>query len=203
MQYDPASLTLDAIALTADDPGWRIRFKAFLGNARITMQVDVGIGDVVFPAPVWIDYPVLLDQPAPHLLAYAPENAIAEKYQAMVALDQANSRMKDFHDVWTLAQHLEFEGARLSEAIRKTFERRQTDLPSSVPTAFTPRFYADKIKQIQWQAFLSKGLATPEALLLDEVMAGLRNFLMPPTEALVSGRAFDLCWKRRERWVPR
>ncbi|MHB8565224.1 MAG: nucleotidyl transferase AbiEii/AbiGii toxin family protein [Acidiferrobacteraceae bacterium] len=200
MRYDPASLTIDAITLDADYPGWRIRFKAFLGNARVTMQVDVGIGDVVFPAPIWIDYPVLLDQPAPHLLAYAPENAIAEKYQAMVALDQANSRMKDFHDVWTLAQHLEFEGVRLSGAIRKTFERRQTDLPSSVPTAFTPRFYADKTKQVQWRAFVSKGLATEEALALDKVMAGLCHFLMPPTEALSRGQLFTLAWKQGGPW---
>jgi len=98
MMYDPESITTEAITLDADYQGWRIRFKASLGNARVTMQVDVGVGDVVYPAPIWVDYPVLLDQPVPHLLAYTPENAIAEKYQAMVELDKANSRMKDFHD---------------------------------------------------------------------------------------------------------
>ena len=121
MQYDPESVTTEAITHDAAYQGWRIRFKASIGNARVTMQVDVGIGDVVYPAPIWIDYPVLLDQPAPHLLAYTPENAIAEKYQAMVQLDKTNSRMKDFHDVWTLACNLEFDGQRLSEAIQKTF----------------------------------------------------------------------------------
>jgi hypothetical protein len=104
MQYAPKSITTEAITLDADYQGWRIRFKASLGNARVAMQVDVGLGDVVYPAPVWIEYPVLLDQPAPRLLAYTPENAIAEKYQAMVELDMANSRMKDFHDIWTLAR---------------------------------------------------------------------------------------------------
>ncbi len=185
MRYDPESVTTDAIMREADYPGWRIRFKASLGNARVTMQVDVGIGDAVYPAPIWIDYPVLLDHPVPHLLAYTPENAIAEKYQAMVARDKANSRMKDFHDVWTLAHTLEFEGVRLSGAIRKTFERRKTELPESVPTAFTSEFYADRTKQVQWQAFLSKGLATREALSLDQAMGMLRDFLMPPPKPCV------------------
>jgi hypothetical protein len=122
MRYDPDSVVTEAITLDADYQGWRIRFTSTLGNARVPMQVDVGVGDAVYPAPIWIEYPVLLDQPAPRLLAYAPETAIAEKYQAMVELDMANSRMKDFHDIWTLANNLQFAGERLGEAIRRTFE---------------------------------------------------------------------------------
>lgn len=81
MRYDPESIRTEAITLDADYQGWRIRFKGSLGNARVVMQVDVGAGDAVYPKPIWIDYPVLLDQSAPHLLAYTPETAIAEKYQ--------------------------------------------------------------------------------------------------------------------------
>jgi len=202
MRYDPESIATEAITLDADYQGWRIRFQGLLGNARVPMQVDVGIGDVVYPAPIWIDYPVLLDQPVPHLLAYTPENAIAEKYQAMVELDMANSRMKDFHDIWTLASNLDFEGERLSEAIRKTFERRKTDLPKSVPTAFTPRFYEDKSKQTQWQTFLNKGPAIKDGLSLTDVTTALRSFLMPPTEALVSGEAFRMHWGHDKKWGP-
>jgi predicted nucleotidyltransferase component of viral defense system len=201
MRYDPDSLTIEAITLDADYQGWRIRFKASLGNARVTMQVDVGIDDIVYPSPIWIDYPVLLDQPAPHLLAYTPENAIAEKYQAMVELDMANSRMKDFHDVWTLARNLEFDGRRLSEAIRKTFERRRTKLPVSTPTPFTSDFFENRTKQIQWAAFLSKGLATNEEVPLAQVMAVVWGFLMTPTEALVSGKAFSAHWPKSGPWL--
>ncbi|MHB1528235.1 MAG: nucleotidyl transferase AbiEii/AbiGii toxin family protein [Acidiferrobacteraceae bacterium] len=201
MRYDPERVTTEAITLDADYQGWRIRFRASLGNARVTLQVDVGIGDVVYPTPIWIDYPVLLDHPVPHLLAYTPENAIAEKYQAMVELDKANSRMKDFHDIWTLARNLEFDGQRLSEAIRKTFERRSTDLPRSEPTAFTPRFYEDKAKQTQWQAFLGKGLATNEDVPLANVVKVVQDFLMPPTEALVAGKAFKTRWPQGGPWV--
>jgi len=135
------------------------------------------------------------------VLAYAPENAIAEKYQAIVELDVTNSRMKDFHDIWTLARNLEFDGERLSEAIRKTFERRKTDLPKSVPTAFTSEFSDDKIKQTQWRAFLNKGLATGEEVTLADVARVLRNFLLPPTEALLSGRTFKMHWNHVQIWT--
>lgn len=202
MQYDPESIHAEAITLDADYQGSRIRFKASLGNARVMMQVDVGIGDVVYPAPIWIDYPVLLDQPTPHLLAYTPENAIAEKYQAMVELDKANSRMKDFHDIWTLARNLEFDGERLSEAIRRTFERRKTDLPKSAPTAFTPEFYDDKAKQTQWRAFLNKGLATKDNISLADVATAMQDFLTPPTKALISGKSFKMRWPPGGPWRP-
>jgi hypothetical protein len=200
MHYDPESIKTEAITLDADYQGWRIRFQGQLGNARVPMQVDVGIGDVVYPAPIWIDYPVLLDQPAPHLLAYTPENAIAEKYQAIVELDMANSRMKDFHDIWTLAHNLEFDAGTLSEAIRKTFERRKTALPNSVPTAFTSAFHSDKTKQTQWQAFLRKGLSVKEGPTLAEVTTVLHTFLTPLAEALISGSEFRMRWGNYKKW---
>ena len=202
MAYDPDSLTTENITLDADYPGWRIRFRASLGNARVAMQVDVGIGDIVYPSPIWIDYPVLLDQPAPHLLAYTPENAIAEKYQAIVELDLPNSRMKDFHDVWTLARNLEFDGRLLSEAIRRTFERRETKLPESTPTAFTPEFFEDRTKQTLWRAFLSKGLPTNQEVPLVQVTNVIWAFLMPPTEALVSRKTFNMRWPQGGPWLP-
>jgi len=154
----------------------------------------------VYPEPIWIDYPVLLDQAVPHLLAYTPENAIAEKYQAMVELDKANSRMKDFHDIWMLARNLEFEGEKLSGAIRRTFERRKTKLPESAPTAFTPDFYEDNTKQTQWRAFLNKGLATKETITLVKAVEVIRDFLTPPTEALISGKAFKMRWPQGGPW---
>lgn len=201
MRYHPDSLTTEAITLDADYQGWRIRFRASLGNARVTMQVDVGMGDIVYPSPIWIDYPVLLDHSAPHLLAYTPENAIAEKYQAMVELDMANSRMKDFHDLWTLARNLEFDGQRLSEAIRRTFERRKTQLPTAAPIALTAAFFNDRGKQTQWQAFLAKGLKLSEQASLAEVMNAVRAFLLPPTEALVSGKRFRARWPHGGPWM--
>lgn len=201
MQYDPNSIATEAITLDADYQGWRIRFGASLGNARVPMQVDVGIGDAVYPAPIWIEYPVLLDQPSPRLLAYTPDNAIAEKYQAMVELDMANSRMKDFHDIWMLAENLAFDGERLSGAIQRTFDRRKTDVPKSIPTAFTPLYYEDRSKQTQWQAFLRKGRLTSNSNSLADVVVAIRDFLVPPTESLIEGKPFRLKWSPGGPWA--
>jgi len=93
----------------------------------------------------------------------------------MVELDKANSRMKDFHDIWTLAHHLHFQGSTFSAAIQRTFERRKTPLPDAVPMALTAEFYDDKQKQTQWRAFLSKGHLSDHALKLDKVMEMLRK----------------------------
>lgn len=95
------------------------------------MHVDIGYGDVITPEPVDIEYPALLGQPAPHLRAYPPETVVAEKFQAMVALDMLNSRMKDFFDLWAVAGGFAFEGEVLVRAMQTTFERREMPLPSS------------------------------------------------------------------------
>ncbi len=200
MRYDPDSVVTEAITIDANYQGWRIHFKSTLGNARVPMQVDIGVGDAVYPAPIWIEYPVLLDQPAPRLLAYTPETAIAEKYQAMVELDMANSRMKDFHDIWTLANNLEFEGERLGEAVRRTFERRATPLPSSIPTALTAEFFDEKSKQTQWRSFLSKGHMNDCTASLADVATALREFLVPITEAIASGALNKMRWPLRGPW---
>lgn len=119
--------------------GVRLRFEARLAGARIPMQIDIGFGDAVAPPPEMIEYPVLLDLPAPKLRAYPREVVVAEKFQAIVVLGIANSRMKDFFDLWMLASVFDFEGLRLSRAIKATFERRKTPLPSASPLGIDRR----------------------------------------------------------------
>ncbi len=102
--FDVKSVVGQRIAEEADYEGVRVRFRGNLGNARITMQVDVGFGDVIVPRPAEVDYPTLLDLPAPRLLGYSRESAIAEKFEAMVKLGTLNSRMEDFFDIWLLSR---------------------------------------------------------------------------------------------------
>ena len=90
------------------------------------MQVDVSFGDAITPAAAEATFPVMLDQPAPVLLTYPRETTIAEKFEAMVKLGIANSRMKDLHDLRSLATLFAFDGKTLSEAVRRTFEKRGT-----------------------------------------------------------------------------
>lgn len=175
--------------------GIRLRIDARLGNARIPLQVDVGFGDAITPGPQSVTYPTLLEYPAPQLQAYPRETVVAEKFQAMVQLGIANSRMKDFYDVWTLARQFDFDGPQLSAAIRATFERRQTPLPTSTPLALTSEFATDRSKATQWTAFLRKGglVATPPSL--EAVAALLESFLMPPTLALATTSPWSSTWK--------
>lgn len=120
--------------------GIRITLEARLGAARVPLQIDVGFGDVITPSPEREPFPALLDFEPPQPRTYLRETVITEKFQAMVQLGIANSRMKDFYDIWFLARSFAFEGVRLAEAIRHTFDRRQTPVPAVTPLALTPAF---------------------------------------------------------------
>jgi len=181
--------------------GVRIRCGAHLGNARIALQIDVGFGDVVTPGVQDIEYPTLLNFASPHFLGYTPETCIAEKFEALVVLDMANTRMKDFFDIWLLAQSREFSGALLAKAIKATFRRRGTLLPTSTPVALTPSFHSAPAKQAQWSAYLRKGRVQGSIPVLSEVAAQIHVFLMPIVEALVAAKEFDRHWNPGGPWT--
>ncbi len=129
--------------------GIRITLLGRLHQARVPLQIDIGFGDAITPNPAPVRFPTLLDAPAPRIFAYTKYTMIAEKFHAMVTLGLANSRMKDFFDVWLLSRLFEFEGVLLSEAIHNTFTRRSTPLPEGRPFAFTNDFRKDARKQIR------------------------------------------------------
>ncbi|MDJ0657103.1 MAG: nucleotidyl transferase AbiEii/AbiGii toxin family protein [Xanthomonadales bacterium] len=160
--FDPDSVGADAIKEGTDYEGVRVRFRELLGRARITMQVDVGFGDKVYPAVVEADYPVILDLPAPSLRMYPPVTVVAEKVEAMIHLGSLNSRMKDFYDVWRLSQQFEFDPVILSEAIRLTLKNRKTKLTRC--NELTADLLENDSSEKQWSAFLSKSAVTgPES----------------------------------------
>jgi len=175
--------------------GVRVALQAKLERARIPVQIDIGFGDVITPAPQQVQYPSMLGFPTPVVSTYPRETVVAEKFQAMVMLGMTNSRMKDFFDLRLLSATFEFAGEVLAQAIEATFERRRTPLPETIPTALSADFYDDDSKQKQWKAFISKcGLATPPPL--PDLIAGLRAFLLPPVEAIRTGQSFP------KRWLP-
>ena len=106
-----------------------MRLETQLGNVRVPLQIDVGLGDAIVPASEELQYPTLLKFPGPKLHAYSKASVVAEKFEAMVKLGIANSRMKDFYDRWVLAQRFEFESASLAAAIQATFRTRRTTPP--------------------------------------------------------------------------
>ena len=143
------------------------------------IQVDVGLGDVVVPAPSAIEYPTILDFPAPQLRAYHPATVVAEKLNAVVLLGALNSRMKDFYDLHVILTNMDLDDTALREAIRATFARRKVPLPAEMPVAFTPEFLEDGVKDTQWKAFLRRSALVSFPLGLAEVLSGLRERLWP------------------------
>lgn len=155
VSFDLKGLRIEAIREEVEYGGSRLRTTAALAGARIPITVDIGFGDAVEPGVEDIDLPVLLDMPSPRLRAYPPETVIAEKFHAMVALGRANSRMKDYYDVWMLTSAFELEPERMRKAIAATFARRSTLVPAVVPDGLSDDFAADPGKQRQWDAFAS------------------------------------------------
>lgn len=188
LRFDPATVRAEQITEDADYEGIRVKFLGFLENARIPIQIDLGFGDVITPAPIEAEIPSLLDLPNPRLLTYPRESVVAEKFEAMVTLGLANSRMKDFYDIHSLSREFSFDGNALSEAVRKTFERRGTPLPEDVPFVFTAEFFDDDNKKKQWEAFCNKNRGYVTHVSLESVCKDIAQFLTPIVES-VAGRA--------------
>jgi hypothetical protein len=196
--FDPESVQAERITENADYQGIRIRLMGSLDSARVSLQVDIGFGDVVHPGPAESELPALLDFPAPRLLCYSRESSIAEKLAAMVTLGTLNSRMKDFYDIWLLSRLFDFIGPDLAEAVRLTFERRGMELSEEVE-AFGGSF-ADS-KQEMWKAFRNKlGIDHAPGSFLD-VNGVVGDFLSPVIEAISTGKEAPGKWIAPGPWI--
>lgn len=142
----------------------------------------------------------MLNLPAPSVLIYPRETVVAEKFQAMVALGIGNSRLKDFYDIWFLCQKFEFQGELLSKALKSTFERRKTPLPTVLPFALTTEFVEDASKQKQWQSFVQRGQLKTAHISLSDVIEVIGEFLMPPSFAAASEQEFHKHWTSTKQW---
>ena len=200
LDFDPDSIEVTEIRQDQEYQGQSVRVLVYLGNARIRLQVDVGFGDVVTPEALEIEYPTLLDFPAPHIRVYPRETVVAEKFQAIVRLGMQNSRMKDFYDLWMIAKRFSFEGPVLVRAIEATFDRRNTQVPASAPVALSNEFSASPDKHIQWKAFLKRSGIDERTAILGEIIDELRAFLMSAALAAVDGKPFDQTWTNGGPW---
>lgn len=201
LEFDPGSVKAHRITEDADYEGVRVTFTGRLERARIPIQIDIAFGDTVTPAPVESHLPTLLPAPGPRLLAYPKETVVAEKFEAMVKLGVANSRMKDFYDLYVLSRVLAFDGGSLSEALRKTFENRGTALPGGArPLAFTPEFYDDTGKKKQWAAFASRNATHIQKVDFEALIKALVVFLVPVADALHEKKPFTGQWEPGGPW---
>ncbi len=201
LEFKPDGVTATDIRDAQEYGGVRVKLMAELAGARVGVQVDIAFGDAIVPRPKRISLPTMLDLPRPTMKAYPPETIVAEKLHAMVVLGIANSRMKDFFDLWSLARALEFSGSSLSKAIAATFGRRDTPIPEGTPIALTGEFATDGEKQTQWKAFGNRGTVEGDLPGLSEVVSTMRDFLGPPLQALRQGRKFGKTWTSGGPWA--
>ena len=200
LTFDSSTVLASRIKEDQEYEGVRITCPVRLGNARLQLQIDVGFGDAITPAPIRVNFPTILDFPAPVLNAYPKETVVAEKFQAMTALGMQNSRMKDFFDLWILSRDFEFNGETLVQAINATFRRRNSLPPAEMPLALTTEFGSDPMKIIQWEAFVRKGKLATNPAKLNAVIAALVEFLMPPSRTAAAGEIFRATWRPGGPW---
>ncbi len=172
--FDPGSIRVQEIHRNAGYSGVRVLMVATLANARCTTRIDIGFGDAVTPAPAPALYPVLLEDLAPPRLRTYPVYTVAsEKLHAIASLGMANTRLKDYHDLYVLLARESLDCETLAEAIAATFSRRGMRVPPSPPLGLTPDFSTDRTRRAMWGAFLRKN--TLPGIELAEVVTAIHT----------------------------
>ncbi len=200
VEFDTSDLTVEDIRAEDEYAGVRVRFTGRLGNTRTRLQVDIGTADATWPDPEATAYPVLLDHPAPRVLAYHPATVVAEKLEALVVLGLTNSRIKDYFDLHYLAANFLFDGTTLAKAIGATFKRRETPIPDRTPEGLTDAYWDHQGREAHLRAFTRRARISadlPGARLLLPLLCG---FLLPPLEAARRGESFHMEWKPGGPW---
>lgn len=155
--FDRTKIRAEEIRKEANYSGMRVILTAHLDGTRSVVQVDVGFGDAVTPAPEIASYPVMLDEfPSPRLRVYPRYSVVAEKLDAIISLGMTNTRMKDYFDIWVILQKSELDLEILRSAVMATIKRRSTLMPENLPLGLSDEFAQNKNKNMQWNAFLTK-----------------------------------------------
>jgi hypothetical protein len=198
--FDPRTLRIVSIREDQEYGGLRVSVTAMLGTAVIALQIDVGFGDAITPAATEEDFPSILQQSRPRIRVYPRETVAAEKLEAMVQRGMTNSRMKDYFDLWFLSRRFEFEGQRMADAMRATFDRRRTALPTGAPIGLTEEFATDASHERQWRAFVRRIGESELENTFPDVVNDIATFVMPPTIAAARGESFTRQWKLPGAW---
>ena len=182
--FDVDALSATAIREEMEYGGVRLRTAAYLERTRIPVTIDIGFGDAMADATRQLEYPTLLDLPAPHVRSYPPATVVAEKFQAMVALGVLNGRMKDYYDLWAIPRNLAIAPNALDAAIRTTFERRKTAIPTDRPPGLSAPMVEDETKQRQWRAYAAS--LELEAITLESVVDAIWDLVGPSCARLTA-----------------
>lgn len=191
LRFDLGTLDVKDITEFKEYHGVSVSIIAYLDRTKVPVSIDIGFGDIIYPDRVKMDFPVLLDMEVPEIFAYSISSVISEKFEAIVSLGDANSRYKDFYDIFILADRYDFDGIELKEAIRETFEHRGTGFDDIF--AFTDDFLVSEIHQSRWKAFLKKKKALVNVE-LEKVVSLIKTMLLPIVDSIVSDTEYTSKW---------
>jgi hypothetical protein len=199
LRYDIDSLKVKTINEFNKYNGFNVSVLAYLDNTKIKVTIDIGFGDVIYPRCKLMKFPTLLDMEAPKLKTYPIETVIAEKFEAIVSLGYANSRYKDYYDIYVMLKRYEFNGNELTEAIKKTFSNRKTKLSDIV--IFEDGFCNDKLRVQRWNSFIKKKKAM-EIESLQNVIEDIKDFLLPLVVSINNNQLFEKNWNNvMKEWI--
>ena len=199
LQFDLESLDVINITEFKEYHGVNVSIMGYLDRTRVSVSIDIGFGDVVYPERMRMTFPVLLDMDAPEVYAYSIYSVIAEKFEAFVSLGLANGRYKDFYDIYVLSANYDLNGNELKNAIVETFIHRETTFDDIV--AFEPDFIKDTVRQGRWNAFIKKKKAMMK-IEFEEAIEQSKKLLLPIVEAIEQNKKFDYQWDRdKKEWI--
>ena len=197
-----SDVEVEPITLEDRYPSARATITGVLSGARIRLQLDIGVADLAIPEPGWVDYPTLLGMDAPHIRAYQPSTAVAEKFETMISKGLLNSRVKDYYDIWMLANSLRFDGADVYASVVATFGQRGTQIPATQPQELRDAYVDRPESQALWAAFVRKlgraGVDEPPSL--RDAVELIVGFVMPVAAAAAAGRPFTGTWTPGAGW---
>ena len=177
IEFIKKNISAELIKEEAEYGGVRIHIPYQMHTIKGVIQIDVGFGDMIIKGPTKIEFPTLLDMPAPLINVYSLETAIAEKFEAIVKLNFQTSRMKDFFDIDHISTYSEFDSSILMEALSITFKTRGTNLEDR-KTIFSEEFKTDNKKEYQWKAFLNKSKILSDKNFID-IVNSIEKFIEP------------------------
>ena len=190
--------TLDVIYITEfkEYHGVKVSILGHLDKTKVPISIDIGFGDIVYPERMKMDFPVLLDMDIPKVYAYSINSVVAEKFEAFVSLGLANSRYKDFYDIYVLSDRYNFDGKELTNAIKETFNHRGTSFNDIV--AFEDGFADDETRLMRWNSFVKKKKALIK-LDFEETVQLLKILLFPIVDAIKKNELFERTWSHEKK----
>lgn len=188
------------IAVAKKYAGIGVSIVARIKNTRTPFGIDFGVGDVIVPKQEKRKIPTQLDDfVAPTVNTYSIETTVAEKIDAILSLMEFSSRMKDYYDIYYLANKFDFDGATLTEALKKTFENRGHSFTIE-QFEQVMSFDNDEAMQKKWKAFVRKiDIKTDD---YSTVLKTIKVFLTKPFTAAVGGKEFTPKWSANNgEWI--